>query len=119
MAKLMTIKGRKKPMPKRKTNAVGSWGRNCKDETCFSPCETRIGYIVVSPLNTMSLTEGNSFVYIVEEFFHLDFTKFIEELAVKYNAEIKENSKFKYLIYKTEQDARNCKNYLNKMLREM
>lgn len=120
MAELRTIKGRTKT--KRKENAVkvqSDWGRGCKDETCFTVFKNGKGFLIASPLKIMGMPGIHSFEYIAETMFHLDFNTFLENLSIKYKADIARNSKFRYLIFNTEQDARNCKNYLNKLLREM
>jgi len=121
LAKLLTIKGKKptKPIAKRiPKDAVESWGRNCDPKTCFTVTKTIDGFVLSSPLKIMAMP-FNSMEYIIKVLFKLEVDAFLIELATKFNAEIKECRNFKFLIYRTETDARNCKNYLNKLLREV
>lgn len=121
MAKLLSVKGKKKPIkkePKRKEEGAIKWGSDQKDATCFSAFGGGNYYYIASPLKIMSKPEVNSFFYIITEMLQLDFTTTIEQLAKKYKAEIIGES-HKYLRFNKLQDARNCKNYLNKLLREL
>ncbi|KFZ26005.1 MAG: hypothetical protein KQ78_01985 [Candidatus Izimaplasma bacterium HR2] len=122
MAKLRTIKGKTKVIPKRKENAVktqSDWGRGCKDETCFTVFKSGNHFLIASPLKIMSKPGINSFKYIIEEMLDFDFDVVIDMIINRFNAEIIINSKFRYLQFNIEQDARKCKNLLNKLLREM
>jgi len=119
MAKLLQVKGKKK-IKKTVDIKTVNWGVGCKDSTCFSACKLNNNrYIVISPLKIMGIPECNSLEYITEKMLKLDFTSFFSTLAEKFNGTVVTNSKFKYLVYLTDKDARGCKNYLNKLLREI
>lgn len=124
MAKLLTVKGKSKSKKKtvsksKETNAPIKWGYNLKDETCFTAFKSGSYYYISSPLKLIGEPEIKSFYYIIEVMLDLDFDVVITTFAIKYKANIIGKGNDQYLRFDKEQDARNCKNFLNKALRDL
>lgn len=123
MAKLRTIKGKSKIkiVPKRKTNDTAiSWGVGCKPETCYTVFKSCGKYLLACPLIIMGKPDINCFDYVMEGMLGMCSSVVMDRAVRKFNAEIViVNSEFKYLRFPTEQDARKCKNFFNKFLREL
>ena len=123
MAKLNKMKkmenSLKMPTKRKETNYAVKLGKGSKDKTCFTTFGSPGRYLLASPLLIMAKPNVNSFEYIIKEIFKLDFDKTVEFLSNKFNGEICVNLRFTHLVFKEETDAKKCKNYLNKFLREV